>query len=373
MPCIVSHASIAQKDSIERNTIEIMCKIIDANVTTKCSQRDSHRGGSVWDTRNVTCASTNQLQLSGQSVKMDSRNEVIDSCSESAKSESVCAPLSRAQDSVPKSTPFVQPLPVLHTFRGITVSHFNQNIGQRQEMNVFAPKMKPIVRASENFAMVPAPPGFQDGQSHPNNVALQKKVLNARAPFKSHSTAAHMRGRQAFISQRSESVRHNGEKTPNDAIPKTMPIVQPAKNNLIGEYSEPSVISARSFGDKFSHKRPFLYFSNRIQGPQRPQSVFDNLFKNAQPSITRRPVWETMFGNGPVKFSITVDGQELEIEMEPTGDEDPDLKCQMCGASFLSSDDRSQHEIIQHPFQKRVDQTIVFNPAMFDALNRKND
>lgn len=201
---------------------------------TKCSQRDLHWCGSVWDTRNVTCASTNQLQSSGQSVKMDSRNEDFDSYLESAKSEAVCAPWSRAQKSVPKSTPFVQPLPVLHTFPGVTVSRFNRHNGQRQEMNGVASKVKPTVRPSENVALIPAPSGFQDGQSHPNNITMQKKVLSARVPLQSHTTAQ-MRASQTFIGQRPESVRQIGEKTRNDAILKSMSIDQPAKNIQIGE------------------------------------------------------------------------------------------------------------------------------------------
>lgn len=90
--------------------------------------------------------------------------------------------------------------------------------------------------------------------------------------------------------------------------------------------------------------------------------------ENVQLVIAERPPWETMFDNGPVEFTITIDGREFEIGMEPAGDEDPDLACQMCKTTFLSSDERSQHEKIQHPNQKRADQTLVFNPMMFHAL-----
>lgn len=90
--------------------------------------------------------------------------------------------------------------------------------------------------------------------------------------------------------------------------------------------------------------------------------------KDAQQTIVNGPNWETMFDNGPLKFTITVDAQEYEVEMEPTGKEDPDLECRMCKPLFFSPDEKSQHERAHHTDQKRAEETIVFNAMLFHAL-----
>lgn len=112
-------------------------------------------------------------------------------------------------------------------------------------------------------------------------------------------------------------------------------------------------------------------FHERLNQQHTGQTIVqpDNI-KSAQQMIAKHSASDTMFVNGPIKFSITVDGQEFDIEMEPTDILDPNLECQTCKKLFFSSDERLYHETIQHPDQKRTDQTIiVFNAMMFHAMH----
>lgn len=82
---------------------------------------------------------------------------------------------------------------------------------------------------------------------------------------------------------------------------------------------------------------------------------------------------DEMLDNDSVKFSITVDGRDFEVEMESVGDGQPTLECEFCKRPFISSDDRLQHEKAQHPDEKRADLTIIFNPMLFHALQRADN
>lgn len=63
-----------------------------------------------------------------------------------------------------------------------------------------------------------------------------------------------------------------------------------------------------------------------------------------------------------------MDGQQLDIEMEPAGNANPDLEGQVCKWPFRSFAKHARHEATQHPDRKRADQTIVFNPMKFHEL-----
>lgn len=119
----------------------------------------------------------------------------------------------------------------------------------------------------------------------------------------------------------------------------------------------------------------FPAVSNAFQEYRSPHQTEENTVLPAHVNNTEqmivdpveRPIWETMFENGPIRFTIPITGMGVfEIEMKPAGDKDPDLVCQMCDESFFTSDERSQHEEVQHPDEKRAD-CFVFNPMMFDA------
>lgn len=93
-------------------------------------------------------------------------------------------------------------------------------------------------------------------------------------------------------------------------------------------------------------------------------------YANANNGQRNDAVRDSTFDNGPVKFTITVDGQEFAIEMDSADGVEADLECQMCKELFGTSGERLQHEIAKHAGQKRAE-IVVFNPMEFHAHQAK--
>lgn len=230
-------------------------------------------------------------------------------------------------------------------------------------------KTMPTLQASRNSRMghVVATPRYQlsgDNRSLPNNAVVRRTVSSTQSQPLQNGRMGPVLGQ-----------RNNDGTVRIGTIPITMPVNRPLQSVDIqaGEYPHFAMWNSKqlqphqewSVAHSFLGKIPVREIQQR-SGQVTIRPAYINDFNNSQ-SLDDL---DAMIDNGSVKFSITVEGRDFDVEMESTGDGYPDLECEICKNTFMSSDDRLRHEKTQHPGEKRADMTIIFNPMLYHAVQQ---
>lgn len=242
--------------------------------------------------------------------------------------------------------------------------------GKMQPSRSAIPKTNSIIQVAPNGQMMINGVTVSRPNKRTNNVESQLCLgaIPKRRP--SVQMSQNIRSVNGLATPISRSIGNKTDHLNNRAIPRTMSIVQEAQNSQAGE-NRISLSSQLHFQLKSNITYSYTSFypifstvSNQIRkyrSPQKPEqnTVRSAYVSNAKNMIVERPVWETLFENGPIRSTITIDGMgTFEIEMELAGDQDTDLVCE---------NSRSQYEDEQQV------ECFVFNPMKFHALHFANE
>lgn len=157
---------------------------------------------------------------------MDSRNGTISiSRAQFGKCGAKQLQTNRGEASIPMAMPKVPPNSrMIHR---VTVSRYDKSNNQDRKRQDFNFNTKPTMRTSQNFLI---------DQTHGIAASHHRSVLDSRGQPNYGNTRRTMSTAQAYREQRPVFAGYNGGQRRIDAIQRTHPIVQHAKNKIsIGE------------------------------------------------------------------------------------------------------------------------------------------